>query len=102
MDIPILDILGPSRSDLVFKLWEVAIRNESIMVLGDSPDVCSKAVFIFNSLVYPLEFSGNTSPYFTVFDPLFNNIKEEKKRPFNLVIGVTNPLFLKVILLDDY
>lgn len=39
-DINLYSVLGPKRIDLVFKLWEIAILNRSIMILADSPAVC--------------------------------------------------------------
>ena len=52
-------------------------------------------MFNFASLIFPIEFVGNFSPYFTIFDPMFNDIKEEKSRRYDLMLGATNPLFTK-------
>lgn len=66
------------------------------MILADSPDISSSMVSVMTSLIFPIDYCGNFSPYFTIFDPMFNKIKEEKQKNYNLLIGVTNPLFLKV------
>lgn len=50
------------------------------------------------SLVSPLEYFGDYRPYFTIYDPDYKVYQEDqaKKVIGNVILGVTNPLFLKV------
>ena len=54
------------------------------------------------SLISPIEYTGEFKPYLTVHDPSYKTIQEtyEKKGIDNIVIGVTNPLFLKVRMIN--
>lgn len=58
----------------------------------------SEAVLGAVSLVSPLEYSGDHRPYFTIYDPDYRLYQEEheKKVVGDVILGVTNPLFLKV------
>ena len=40
LDTSIYGILKIQKIDLVFKLWEIVVCNNSLMVLADSPDIC--------------------------------------------------------------
>lgn len=45
--------------------------------------------------LYPIPYQGNFYPYFTIFDKHFNVLRDSKDINKNLLIGVTNPLFIK-------
>lgn len=49
-------------------------------------------------MISPIEFGGDYRPYFTIYDPDYKTYQEEheKKKITNVVLGVTNPLFMKV------
>jgi hypothetical protein len=68
------------------------------MLVADAPNVTSEAIFSILSLISPLEYIGDYRPYFTICDPDYKIIIEESKRKMmrNIIIGVTNPLFLRV------
>jgi hypothetical protein len=87
--------------NLLWKLWELTLTNQSFMLIADSPNTCSEAIFSILSLISPLEYIGDYRPYFTICDPDFKIIIEESQRKMmrNIIIGVTNPLFLRVYLL---
>ncbi len=70
--------------------------NKSLIILADSPDLCSEAVYSLIASMFPVSFQGGFHPYFTIFDQNFNKIKDSKDINKNLLIGVTNPLFTKV------
>lgn len=53
-------------------------------------------MFSLTSLIFPIEHSGSFSPYFTIFDPMYNEIKDVKSIRSDLTLGVTNPLIAKV------
>ena len=50
------------------------------------------------SVIYPLEYQTDYKPYFTIYDPEYREIQGlyDKKMAKCAVLGVTNPLFLKV------
>lgn len=60
----------------------------------------SEAVLGLISLIYPLEYQGDYKPYFTIYDPCYKQMQDlyDKKIIKCSVIGVTNPLFLKVLI----
>jgi len=68
--------------------------------MSDTPTESSEAVLGLISLIYPLEYQGDYKPYFTIYDPYYKQMQEsyEKKNVKSVIVGVTNPLFLKVIL----
>ncbi len=86
-----------TKIDILYKLWEIILLNKSMLALTDSPDVCSELIFSLTSLIFPIEFCGSYSPYFTIFDPAFNTFKDNSNN-IDLIIGITNPLILNVIL----
>ena len=49
-------------------MWELAITGESILILSDTPGVCSTIVLALVSLISPLPYRGEFFPYFTIFD----------------------------------
>ena len=59
----------------------------------------SEAVLGLLSTIYPLEYQTNYKPYFTIYDPEYREVQDmhDKKIAKCAVMGVTNPLFLKVI-----
>eukprot|EP01126_Amoeba_proteus_P052035 TRINITY_DN6256_c1_g1_i1.p1 TRINITY_DN6256_c1_g1~~TRINITY_DN6256_c1_g1_i1.p1 ORF type:complete len:394 (+),score=80.55 TRINITY_DN6256_c1_g1_i1:761-1942(+) len=94
--------------DKLWVLWELVLLAEPIVVMANSPDMCSAAVLNLISLIYPLQYMGDYRPYFTIHDPEFqalseNFVDEDSSStsvapPPNLkgkgiILGVTNPLF---------
>jgi hypothetical protein len=68
------------------------------MIVGDSPSIVSNAVLGAISLISPLEYISDFKPYMTVYDEEFHDIQKtmvEHPDRMNIIIGVTNPLFLK-------
>jgi hypothetical protein len=84
------------KIDLVWKLWEIVLLNKSILVISDTPSISSEVVFLLQSIIFPIQFKGKFHPYFTIFDNESDAMKSSDSLLNNLVIGVTNPLFLKV------
>jgi hypothetical protein len=101
--------IQPSKHPILSKiwlLWELVLVGEPIVILGSSPPQCSGAVMSLMELICPLAYGGNARPYFTIQDKDFNEILEapvtsERKRIdsnlLGLLIGVTNPYFLKAL-----
>lgn len=69
------------------------ILNKKILLLGNNPYVVSHAVLAAISLINPLIYCGEYSPYVTVFDPSLKHYQEGSE---NFIIGATNPLFGKL------
>jgi hypothetical protein len=98
---------GPALSPSMWQIWELLICGESLMVYAPTPDLCSRAVFALVSLLGPFPFAGDFRPYFTIYDCDFNAFAESIQsdgggsrkakgaRSLPLVLGVTNPFFLK-------
>jgi len=61
-------------------------------------NVNSEAVLGLLSIIYPLEYQTDYKPYFTIYDPEYREVQNlyDKKIAKCALIGVTNPLFLKV------
>jgi hypothetical protein len=58
----------------LWHLWELVITGQPIMVIGASPALCGDAVLALVSLISPLEFCADYRPYFTLFDPDFQQV----------------------------
>jgi len=70
--------------------------NKCILVVCDTPEQCADMVYGIVSLLQPLKCVSEYYPYLTVFDPEYKNIlKKIYDSPKGVIIGVTNPLFLK-------
>ena len=75
--------------------WEAALTGRPILVKSPQPHMCSNAVLGLVSLIAPLPYAGDFRPYFTINDPAFNLYS--KARGIPLILGVTNPIFLKLM-----
>jgi len=97
--INIFEQFGPMLPTLWY-LWELVFTGEPILVVGKTPALCSRAVLGLASLISPMEFGGDYRPYFTIYDSDFRYYSSlQDLGPNSLpacIIGVTNPLFLKV------
>ncbi|XWS50698.1 hypothetical protein CRYUN_Cryun12cG0108900 [Craigia yunnanensis] len=95
------DLFGTFRGLLLqlWLLWELLLIGEPILILAPTPPQCCEAVASLVSLVAPLLCSVDFTPYFTIHDPEFtqlNSLQEGDKYP-PMVLGVTNPFFLKAL-----
>lgn len=89
----IQNLLIHGRSYDIFRLWEVAILNESLLIYGATPTIASSCALAIGSLIYPEIPSENILPFVSVSDLRFRNIKSSKD-VHNLVLGVSNPIAL--------
>lgn len=99
-DINIYEAFGPKITKKhLWKLWEVLVTGESLVVLASNPGTCSQIVLGLISLISPLIYSGDFHPYFTVFDNEFRDMQTncESSNFTNTLLGVTNPFFLKAL-----
>eukprot|EP01083_Nonionella_stella_P228874 810764_1 len=80
-------------------LWELALAGQPLLVVGTSAEQCSHAVLGIMSLISPITYHGDFRPYFTIYDDDFKhfcNLHDRDMLP-PLILGVTNPFFLKVM-----
>lgn len=96
LDLSFFPVFSMKKVDLVWKLWEIVLLNKSILIISDKPSISSEVVYLLQSLIFPIQFRGRYFPYFTIFDSELDNFDDPKSLHNNLIIGVTNPIFLKV------
>ena len=53
---------------LLWNLWELAITETPLLVVGDDPTECSHAVLTMLSLISPLKTLADYRPYITLYD----------------------------------
>ena len=97
LDLGFFPHFSIKKSDLVWKLWEIMLLNKSILVITDKSSISSKLIFLLQSLIFPIQFKGRYFPYFTIYDKDLDNLGNPESQYNNLVLGVTNPIFLKVV-----
>ncbi|XP_016506798.1 uncharacterized protein LOC107824525 isoform X2 [Nicotiana tabacum] len=95
------DLFGTFRGLLMqlWKLWELLLIGEPILIIAPTPPQCCEAVAGLVSLVAPLLCSIDFRPYFTIHDPDFahlNSLQEGAAFP-PMILGVTNLFFLKAL-----
>ncbi|XP_023365163.1 protein DENND6B isoform X2 [Otolemur garnettii] len=78
-------------------LWELMLLGEPLVVLAPSPDVSSEMVLALTSCLQPLKFCCDFRPYFTIHDSEFKEFTTRTQAPPNVVLGVTNPFFIKTL-----
>ncbi|XP_077025373.1 protein DENND6B isoform X3 [Tamandua tetradactyla] len=78
-------------------LWELVLLGEPLVVLAPSPAVSSEIVLALTSLLQPLRFCSDYRPYFTVHDSEFKELMTRTRAPPKVVLGVTNPFFIKTL-----
>ncbi|XP_038163896.1 protein DENND6B [Cyprinodon tularosa] len=76
-------------------LWELALLGEPLVIMAPSPTVCSETVLALISAISPLKFCCDFRPYFTIHDCEFREYTTRTQAPPNVVLGVTNPFFIK-------
>uniref|UniRef100_A0A8C6EDR6 DENN domain containing 6B n=1 Tax=Moschus moschiferus TaxID=68415 RepID=A0A8C6EDR6_MOSMO len=94
-----LDLFRCFRSVLahVQLLWELMLLGEPLLVLAPSPAVSSEMVLALTSCLRPLKFCCDYRPYFTIHDSEFKEFTTRTQAPPNVVLGVTNPFFIKTL-----
>lgn len=95
------DLFGIFRGLLMqlWKLWEMLLIGEPILIIAPTPPQCCEAVASLVSLIAPLLCSVDFRPYFTIHDPEFarlNSLPDGAVFP-PMVLGVTNLFFLKAL-----
>ncbi|XP_076025266.1 protein DENND6B [Genypterus blacodes] len=76
-------------------LWELMLLGEPVVVMAPSPTVSSETVLALVSSISPLKFCCDHRPYFTIHDSEFREFTTRTQAPPNVILGVTNPFFIK-------
>ncbi|KAH0617272.1 hypothetical protein JD844_029166 [Phrynosoma platyrhinos] len=78
-------------------LWEWVLLGEPLVVMGPSPAVSSEVVLALTSCLAPLRYCCDYRPYFTIHDSEFKEYTTRTQAPPNVILGVTNPFFIKML-----
>ncbi|XP_069375954.1 protein DENND6B isoform X2 [Paralichthys olivaceus] len=92
-----LDLFKSFQSLLIHlqMLWELTLLGEPVVVMAPSPNVSSETVLALVSSISPLKFCCDFRPYFTIHDSEFREYTTRTQAPPNVLLGVTNPFFIK-------
>lgn len=78
-------------------LWELVLTAEPIVVMASSPAVSSQMVQALVSMIMPLMYYADYRPYFTIHDSEFREYTTRTHAPPPIILGVTNPFFVKTL-----
>ncbi|XP_062347473.1 protein DENND6B isoform X1 [Cinclus cinclus] len=78
-------------------LWELMLLGEPMVVMAPSPSMSSEMVLALTSCLAPLRYCCDFRPYFTIHDSEFKEYTTRTQAPPNIVVGVTNPFFIKTL-----
>ncbi|XP_035280338.1 protein DENND6B [Anguilla anguilla] len=92
-----LDLFKCFQSVLIHiqMLWELMLLGEPVVVMAPSPTVSSETVLALVSSISPLRYCCDHRPYFTIHDSEFKEYTSRTQAPPNVILGVTNPFFIK-------
>ncbi|KAJ8387350.1 hypothetical protein AAFF_G00157270 [Aldrovandia affinis] len=92
-----LDLFKCFQSVLIHTqmLWELMLLGEPVVVMAPSPAVSSETVLALISSISPLRYCCDHRPYFTIHDSEFKEYTSRTQAPPNVILGVTNPFFIK-------
>ena len=75
LDINIFAQLGMKAFHSLWRLWELILVNQPILICSNDPTQCSETVLGIISLISPLKYYGEFKPYFTIYDPQYKDIQ---------------------------
>ncbi|KAG8440124.1 hypothetical protein GDO86_006062 [Hymenochirus boettgeri] len=78
-------------------LWELVLLGEPLVIMAPSPTISSDIVLALISCISPIKFNSDFRPYFTIHDNEFKEYTTRTQAPPNLLLGVTNPFFIKTL-----
>lgn len=78
-------------------LWELVLLGEPLVVMAPSPTLSSNVVQSLVSLIWPLQYSLDYRPFFTIHDSEFSEYTSRSQPPPKVILGVTNPFFCKTL-----
>ncbi|KAG8138598.1 hypothetical protein E2320_004477 [Naja naja] len=94
-----LDLFRCFQSVLVHiqLLWELVLLGEPLVVVAPSPAMSSEVVLALASCLAPLKYCCDFRPYFTIHDSEFKEYTTRTQGPPSVLLGVTNPFFIKML-----
>ncbi|KAK9400410.1 protein DENND6B [Crotalus adamanteus] len=94
-----LDLFRCFQSVLVHVqlLWELVLLGEPLVVVAPSPTMSSEMVLALVSCLAPLKYCCDFRPYFTIHDSEFKEYTTRTQGPPSVLLGVTNPFFIKML-----
>ncbi|XP_031687199.1 protein DENND6B-like [Oncorhynchus kisutch] len=92
-----LDLLKCFQSFLIHLqiLWRLMLIGEPVVIMAPSPTVSSETVLALASSIAPLQYCCDYRPYFTIHDTEFKEYTTTTQAPPYVILGVTNPFFIK-------
>ncbi|XGW26466.1 hypothetical protein V3C99_007236 [Haemonchus contortus] len=78
-------------------LWELVLLGEPLLVMANTPQRCSSIVQALVSLIAPLRYYNDFRPFFTIHDSEFKEYSTKSRPPPRVMLGVTNPFFIKAL-----
>uniref|UniRef100_A0A158R609 UDENN domain-containing protein n=1 Tax=Syphacia muris TaxID=451379 RepID=A0A158R609_9BILA len=78
-------------------LWELVLVGEPLVVMAPCPSTCALLVESLISLIWPLRYCNDYRPYFTIHDSEFKEYTLKGNSPPSVMLGVTNPFFIKTL-----
>jgi len=87
---------------LLWSLWELALTEQPIIIVGDDPSECSHAVLILMSLLSPLKPAQTVDfrPYITLYEGDVKDFSSRVKTGGslgNVIMGVSNPYLVTYV-----
>lgn len=62
-------------------LWELVLTCEPIIVMAPTPDLCCEMVQSLVSIIWPLKYSSDYRPFFTIHDAEFKEYTQKLDQP---------------------
>lgn len=78
-------------------LWELVLVGEPLVVMAPCPSNSASLVQSLISLIWPLRYRNDYRPYFTIHDSEFKEYTSKARSPPRVILGVTNPFFIKTL-----
>lgn len=77
--------------------WELVLCNEPLAVIAPSPNACSEIVQGLVWIIWPLKYAADFRPFFTIHDQDFKVYTTKTQAAPRVILGVTNPFFVKTM-----
>lgn len=74
-------------------LWELMLSAEPVVVLAPTPGLASRLILALEGITAPIEYNGDSRPYFTIHDPDCQRYSKFSAQFPCAILGVTNPYF---------
>ncbi len=82
----------------IHALWELVLTAEPVVVMASTPALSSATVQYLTGIIYPLSYSADYRPFYTIHDSDFKDITGSNTGALPaIMLGVTNPFFGKAL-----